>query len=114
MLLYPYVLISKMFEHTLGLLIRGVFENYCSYFLTKTYVVGTQKNCLNESYMEFLCNEYWSYRACDLSAIKKIDFRREVAARFYIGCSCKIADRSSMHNSLAATDFDRRLVAKVF
>ena len=26
-----------------------VIENYFSYFLTKTYVVGTQKNSLNES-----------------------------------------------------------------
>ena len=26
----------------------SVFENYSSYLLTKTYVVGTQKNRLNE------------------------------------------------------------------
>ena len=31
-----------------GLQIRKVTENYFSYFSTKTYVVGTQKNRLNE------------------------------------------------------------------
>ena len=28
---------------------KCVTENYFSYFSTKTYVVGTQKNCLNET-----------------------------------------------------------------
>ena len=27
----------------------AIFENYFSYFSTKTYVVGTQKNRLNET-----------------------------------------------------------------
>ena len=37
-------LISK-----LGLQLRCVPKNLISYFLTKTYVVGTQKNRLNET-----------------------------------------------------------------
>ena len=31
-----------------------VTEKYCSYFSTKTYVVGTQKNLLNEGYLKEL------------------------------------------------------------
>ena len=30
-------------------LVNSVYQNYFSYFSTKTYVVGTQKNCLNET-----------------------------------------------------------------
>ena len=29
-------------------LVKSVYQIFFSYFWTKTYVVGTQKNCLNE------------------------------------------------------------------
>ena len=32
-----------------GLLIRVCIRNYFLYFSSKTYVVGTKKNCLNET-----------------------------------------------------------------
>ena len=39
-----------------------VTENYFSYFLAKTYVVGTQKNCLHETVLlstQNKCFNWW-------------------------------------------------------
>ena len=33
-----------------GLQLECITKNYFSYFSTMTYVVGTQKNCLNETH----------------------------------------------------------------
>ena len=44
-----YVLFNVVTGFTLGLKLRVCKENLFSYFSTKTYVVGTQKNRLNET-----------------------------------------------------------------
>ena len=40
---------DKNINQTIGLKLRERNENLISYFSTKTYVVGTQKNRLNET-----------------------------------------------------------------
>ena len=46
----PHLLSAKFFREAAGLQLRVHIENYFSYFSTKTYVVGAQKNCLNERF----------------------------------------------------------------
>ena len=44
--------LNKMVSNSLDsdkVILRSISENYFSYFSTKTYVVGTQKNPLNET-----------------------------------------------------------------
>ena len=47
-ILWKYLDKNESLEKIYWPLVKSVIKNLFSYFSTKTYVVGTQKNCLNE------------------------------------------------------------------